>query len=212
MDKIQSSLLLTNYQQQKKQSSGDNLGKDDFLKILMTQLQNQDPMNPLQDKDFVAQMATFSTLEQITNMGKSMDKFVSMQQQSQLISYNQFVGKNVSWHKVTETADGPKVEQGKGTVASVQFKEDTVQFILGDGTKLEPGNISEVNSAAAGSDSTLMQASELIGKTITWLGNDKQEKTAGVKAVGQKEGKTYLELNDAEASKIDASQIIKISS
>ncbi|WP_409294374.1 flagellar hook assembly protein FlgD [Peribacillus sp. SCS-26] len=212
MDKIQSSLLLSNYQQQTKKSSGDNLGKDDFLKILMTQLQNQDPSNPLQDKDFIAQMATFSTLEQITNMGKSIDKFVTMQQQSQLISYNQFVGKNVSWHKITETQEGPKVEQGKGTVASVQFKEDTAQFILEDGTKLEPGNVSEINSAPSSSDNNLMQASELIGKVISWLDDAKQEKTAEVKAAGIKDGKSYLEMNDAGATKINASQIIKISS
>ena len=59
---INSTYLLSNLQKDRKAGS-DILGKDDFLKILMTQLQNQDPLNPMQDKDFIAQMATFSTLE-----------------------------------------------------------------------------------------------------------------------------------------------------
>lgn len=51
----------------------DNLGRDAFLQLLTTQLAHQDPVQPQADGEFIAQLATFSSLEQLTEMRKSLD-------------------------------------------------------------------------------------------------------------------------------------------
>lgn len=80
------------------------LDKDDFLKILVTQLQHQDPTNPMQDREFIAQMAQFSSLEQITNMSKSFSKLSGILNSSEAQS---LLGRTV------EILDGETAINGK---------------------------------------------------------------------------------------------------
>lgn len=227
MTSIDSSLYLSAYKQQQGQStnSNDYLGKDAFLKILMTQLQNQDPMNPMEDKDFIAQMAQFSSLEQMTNMASSFEKLASSQTQNQMIAYSDFAGKTIKWDKLVEGENGELTEalSGTGMVEKVQFKNGSVVFVLNDGTILDPANISEVLSGnlnkaenvpaenkAPSYDSDLVQASSLIGKSVTYSLNG-QEMTAFVNAVSIKNGKVEFEINDGKQTKLYADQLLKVS-
>jgi len=99
-----------------KVASPQNLGKDDFLKILITQLTTQDPTAPMQDKDFIAQMAQFSSLEQMTNMSTSFGKVQSVLNASQAVST---LGKSVEILSHGELVKGTVTEVTPGQYPQV---------------------------------------------------------------------------------------------
>jgi flagellar basal-body rod modification protein FlgD len=130
---IDPNLYLSNIQKEAKSTGSNILGKDDFLKILLVQLQNQDPLNPMQDKEFIAQMATFSTLEQMTNMNKMMENFVNQQLGDSILKYSSMIGKKIEWEQPTweETTASES-----GVVKSVKWKNNEIVLELEDGTEV----------------------------------------------------------------------------
>lgn len=82
------------------------LGQDAFLKILVTQMKHQDPMEPLKDTEFIGQMAQFTSLEQLTNLNKTMTQFVSNQGSSSLADYAHLIGTSVKWESETGSGEG----------------------------------------------------------------------------------------------------------
>jgi flagellar basal-body rod modification protein FlgD len=80
-----------------------SLDRDDFLKLLITQLQHQDPTSPVEDKEFIAQMASFSSLEQMTNMSQGFQKMAGLLASSEA---SQVLGKTV------EIRDGENLVRG----------------------------------------------------------------------------------------------------
>lgn len=73
-------------------TTSNELGKDDFLKLLIAQLSNQDPTSPMENTEFIAQMAQFSSLEQISNMNNEFSKLTATFNSSQAVS---MIGKTV---------------------------------------------------------------------------------------------------------------------
>jgi flagellar basal-body rod modification protein FlgD len=111
------------------------LGKDDFLKLMVAQMKNQDPMNPSDDKDNIAQMAQFSSLEQITNLA------TAVQDLSNRMSLTQNVG--LLGHDVTYTkADGSSTS---GAVDGLQIKADgSATLSVGGQVGIDPTTVTTV--------------------------------------------------------------------
>ena len=94
------------------------LGKDDFLKLLVGQLQHQDPLAPSDDQQWIGQMAAFSQLEQVSNMAASTQKIVDTLNMNGTLS---LIGHSVTYLDATGASHTGKVEtvdvtDGKATL------------------------------------------------------------------------------------------------
>ncbi len=80
-----SSISPENYRLQSEPSPyadpSSELGRDEFMRLLVAQLENQDPLEPKQDTEFIAQLATYSSLEQLIDLNKRMDRMIVAQDQ-----------------------------------------------------------------------------------------------------------------------------------
>ncbi|VBB08092.1 flagellar hook capping protein [Lucifera butyrica] len=123
-------------------NSGSELGKDQFLELLVTQMKYQDPLQPMDNTQFVSQLAQFSALEQMQNLN-------STDTVSQAVS---MIGKTVAWTDSNGTLQA-------GTVASVSISNGTPQLVVtnsaGTSSTLDVSAVTLVtNSSTAGSSST----------------------------------------------------------
>ncbi len=86
------------------------LGKDDFLKLLIVQLKNQDPTNPLDDKQFIAENAQFSSLEQLTNINSAIENLTSTDEKKSFVTASNMIGK-----RVASSSQSIRLNSGKAT-------------------------------------------------------------------------------------------------
>lgn len=107
------------------------LGQDDYLKLMAEELKNQDPLEPMDNKEFLTQMAQFSSLEQMNNiagiLGQLQGDISGMYQQSLLTQGASLLGKEVEG---TDLAG----QQVKGVVDKVSVLDGTVFLQIGDQT------------------------------------------------------------------------------
>jgi flagellar basal-body rod modification protein FlgD len=87
--------------------ASQELGKDDFLKLLMAQMTHQDPTEPMDNSQFIAQMAQFTSLEQMYNMSNGFTKMAQMMQSNEAAgTLGKVVDLDVEGEKVTGVVEG----------------------------------------------------------------------------------------------------------
>jgi len=131
----------------------DSLGRDAFLQLLVTQMQYQDPLNPTSDTEFIAQLAQFSSLEQMQGLNDSFSKFKAYE----------LVGKDV-----TGSVNGASVS---GVVEAVRIQSDGTYAVIGD-TLLDVDKINKINNNTKVSEEILTRMdndTELLTYMATFL-------------------------------------------
>ena len=101
------------------QATNQSLDKSAFMKLLVSQLENQDPLSPVTNEDFVAQLATFSSLEQLEGLNQNVVAMIALNQSnallSQLTQSSALIGKEVTWQGFDSE------EEHSGRVESVKI-------------------------------------------------------------------------------------------
>jgi flagellar basal-body rod modification protein FlgD len=146
------------------------LMKDDFLKLLVSQLKNQDPLNPADNQEFAAQLAQFSSLEQLMQMNQSLEK--NLDSNSQIITYlhnskaTDFIGKEVR-------AVGDQVSLGESGDAVIRFSQEA---------NSQDTMVNIYNESGAMVRSLDIGSRPAGGMNVTWDGKDSEDKrlSAGV--------------------------------
>ena len=117
-------------------ASGKNaeMGKDQFLKLFVAQLQMQDPMNPMKDQDFMGQMASFSTLEQVSNLAKANEVIAANLTQSHAVG---LIGRTVTY------TGGDDVEK-TGVVEKVSTRDGSTVLTVSGTEGVDPATITQI--------------------------------------------------------------------
>lgn len=115
---------------------GGELGKNDFLKLMVAQLQAQNPLEPSNGTEYISELAQFSQLEQTTNIAQSSAQSASSQQAAQVLG---LIGHTVSYvdHTTGATVEGP--------VQSVEITSAGASLTIGGAAGIEPGAVTEVS-------------------------------------------------------------------
>ena len=108
MTSIHSATQITKVEDMPTKADNGSLGKDQFLKLFVAQLQHQDPMNPMNDSEFMAQMASFSTLEQVTNLAAANERIAAAMTSTSAVG---LIGRTVSYVDENDEIHTGKVDK-----------------------------------------------------------------------------------------------------
>ncbi len=104
--------------------AGATVNQDEFLRLFVAQLKNQSPMDPLKGHEFIAQLAQFSSLEQLTNLNSS---FADSLKFEQLLGAGNLIGKRAAY--IDATSDTGSSE---GVVSGTTISNGTTSIVIGN--------------------------------------------------------------------------------
>ena len=117
-------------------TTGNALGKDEFLKLFTYQLQYQDPLNPLDSTEFTSQLAQFTSLEQLYNMNENFQQLLLFQDSLNNGIATNLIGKSV------------KLDDGtSGLITGIQFDEGSTFLILDNEQRVLLSDVQEISIA-----------------------------------------------------------------
>ncbi len=200
----------------------NQLGKDDFLKLLVTQLKYQDPTSPMDNQEFIAQMASFSSLEQMNNLNKGFTDLNETINDTLVPSFmlqqsSNMIGKAVSYLSPVTTTDGKEsIETKAGIIQSVVMKQGLPYYVI-DGKEVAIGSITQMTEGDLSTsdqillnifNSIVQQSSNMIGKEVSYLspttnadGKPGTETLTGtIQSITMKDGIPYYIINGKEVA------------
>ncbi len=214
LDKARSAY--TDEQKKKKEEKSDALGRDTFLTMLVAQLQNQDPLNPMEGADFSAQLAQFSQLEQLMDLNESVSKMSDSSGTESGKDLMNYIGR-----EVTGTVDKITVDEGvasSGTYTLNRNAEVKVVITNEDGETVRtlfhgqksPGT-EKFSWDAKGTDEELVEDGRYTYTVLANFGNGfvqvPSTVSGEVESITYKNEKPYLIVN---GNMMDPSSVISI--
>ena len=142
--------------------AGKGMTRDDFLKLLIAQLQNQDPLKPLDNQEFAAQLATFNSLDQLIGINQKLDGMQSQQLALGQLGAASLIGKEI-------VADGNQVNLVAGGPASIHYGLGAVAARVAIDIRDGQGNLVRVlqpGSQSAGEQSAVWDGKDAAGRTL----------------------------------------------
>lgn len=145
-----------------KTSSNDALGKDAFLQLLVTQMKNQNPLEPQDNGEFVAQLAQFSSLESMQNLTTTVDGIAGLYQSSQALQASSLVGRSVIVNAGATSVDTTKGMTGSVVVPS---SSTTTNVKIYD-AQMNLVKTVDMGSQSAGTSSFTWDGTNEAGETV----------------------------------------------
>ncbi|MEW6412666.1 MAG: flagellar hook capping FlgD N-terminal domain-containing protein [Candidatus Zixiibacteriota bacterium] len=198
------------------------LGEDDFLQLMITKLENQDPLNPMSDEDYIAQLAQFSSLEQLNFIADglaSANEWDYLQMQSiNNVMASSFIGKDV---RAVYSGVYVDAETNPTITYTLDSAVDSVEFVIKDSSGMTVATLTQ-DSVSRGVNSITWDGTDSMGNrvdegyyyveaTATTAAGNKVTPSLSlegtVDAVIYRDGSAYLRVNGTEIALGDVSTI-----